>query len=140
MILQCFFHRKPRLATFCNIVNRGLFPVFKRRERDSNSRTGFAGHTLSRRASSATRASLPGLLSCECGCKGRVFHINVQTFSEDFFRNYQIQRLYDGSEQCENGRMHYLHQRDDPLHQQFNRERTFPCMSNIVGQRWNDEV
>ena len=30
-----------------------------RRERDSNSRTSFAGHTLSRRASSATRASLP---------------------------------------------------------------------------------
>ena len=29
-----------------------------RRERDSNSRTSFAGHTLSRRASSATRASL----------------------------------------------------------------------------------
>ena len=31
---------------------------FLRRERDSNSRTSFAGHTLSRRASSATRASL----------------------------------------------------------------------------------
>ena len=41
-----------------------FFPM--RRERDSNSRTSFAGHTLSRRASSATRASLPfRARSCE---------------------------------------------------------------------------
>ena len=36
------------------------FPVNvnKRREQDSNLRTGFAGYTLSRRASSTTRAPL----------------------------------------------------------------------------------
>ena len=35
-----------------------------RREQDSNLRTGFAGYTLSRRASSTTRAPL-----LVCGCK-----------------------------------------------------------------------
>ncbi len=46
----------------------GLDPLFLRKEGDSNPRTGFAGYTLSRRASSATRA--PFLV---CGCKGIVF-------------------------------------------------------------------
>ena len=36
----------------------GLNPLFLRKEGDSNPRTGFAGYTLSRRASSATRAPL----------------------------------------------------------------------------------
>ena len=39
---------------------------FLRREQDSNLRTGFAGYTLSRRASSTTRAPLLD----NCGCKG----------------------------------------------------------------------
>ena len=38
------------------------FNLSKRREQDSNLRTGFAGYTLSRRASSTTRAPL---LSCK---------------------------------------------------------------------------
>ena len=37
---------------------RGFEPVLLRREQDSNLRAGFAGYTLSRRASSATRAPL----------------------------------------------------------------------------------
>ena len=46
---------------------------FLRREQDSNLRTGFAGYTLSRRASSTTRAPLQSCLYTrflETGCKG----------------------------------------------------------------------
>ena len=41
------------------VLPRSFEPVlFLRREQDSNLRTGFAGYTLSRRASSTTRAPL----------------------------------------------------------------------------------
>ncbi len=46
--------------------------LFSRKEGDSNPRTGFAGYTLSRRASSATRAPFPNTL----GCKSRYFFTN----------------------------------------------------------------
>ena len=50
-------------------INRGgNFPVFLRRERDSNPRNPLGVYTLSRRASSTTRASLQGFV--EIGCKG----------------------------------------------------------------------
>ena len=42
--------------------------ILKRRERDSNPRNPLGVYTLSRRASSTTRASLQGLV--ETGCKG----------------------------------------------------------------------
>ena len=45
------------------------FSLALRREQDSNLRTGFAGYTLSRRASSTTRAPL--LIICDC--KGNHF-------------------------------------------------------------------
>ena len=41
------------------------FKPILRREQDSNLRTGFAGYTLSRRASSATRAPLQKLNGCK---------------------------------------------------------------------------
>ena len=40
-------------------ANLVIVSVLGRSEGDSNSRTAFDGYTLSRRASSATRASLP---------------------------------------------------------------------------------
>ena len=46
------------------------FSLVSRREQDSNLRTGFAGYTLSRRASSTTRAPLLAF----CGCKGSIFN------------------------------------------------------------------
>ena len=56
--------RKTKPAEFQRVLKS-----LERRERDSNSRTSFAGHTLSRRASSATRASL---LLCAAVTLGRV--------------------------------------------------------------------
>ena len=47
--------------------------VLSRRERDSNSRTAFDGHTLSRRASSATRASLRAGFPWFAGAKVMLF-------------------------------------------------------------------
>ena len=60
-ILQKKFREKSR-----NLTNNNR----KRREQDSNLRTGFAGYTLSRRASSTTRAPLLAI----CGCKGTIFN------------------------------------------------------------------
>ena len=60
---------KPPLSVF----RRGFWPKIKRRERDSNSRYPFGVHTLSRRASSATRASLQyvsGAFRSKPDCKG----------------------------------------------------------------------
>ena len=52
-------------------ANLVIVSVLGRSEGDSNSRTAFDGYTLSRRASSATRASL--LVVCEC--KDSVFYL-----------------------------------------------------------------
>ena len=51
-----------------------------RREQDSNLRTGFAGYTLSRRASSTTRAPL----LIVCGCKGNHFIPEYQILFSHF--------------------------------------------------------
>ena len=55
-----------------------------RREQDSNLRTGFAGYTLSRRASSTTRAPL----LFQCGCKGTNKRANNQIYLSFFNREY----------------------------------------------------
>ena len=52
-------------------ANLVIVSVLGRSDRDSNSGIGFADYTLSRRASSATRASL--LVVCEC--KDSVFYL-----------------------------------------------------------------
>ena len=58
----------------------GLDPLFLRKEGDSNPRTGFAGYTLSRRASSATRASLLGVV----GCGQSTFGVQIYCISLSF--------------------------------------------------------
>ena len=54
--------------------------TYSRREQDSNLRTGFAGYTLSRRASSTTRAPL----LIVCGCKGNHFIPEYQILFSHF--------------------------------------------------------
>ena len=54
--------------------------IRKRREQDSNLRTSFAGYTLSRRASSTTRAPLLAI----CGCKGNKKSGEWRVKSEEF--------------------------------------------------------
>ena len=54
------------------------------REQDSNLRTGFAGYTLSRRASSTTRAPL----LFQCVCKGTNKRANNQIYLSFFNREY----------------------------------------------------
>ena len=60
--------------------------LFSRKEGDSNPRTGFAGYTLSRRASSATRAPFLDSL----GCKSRYFFTNNGRFVTLFTSLTQI--------------------------------------------------
>ena len=63
------------------------FKIEKRREGDSNPRTGFAGYTLSRRASSATRAPL----LCVSGCKITTFILHWQEKDRIFIsRKHQL--------------------------------------------------
>ena len=56
----------------------GFVRLVQRRERDSNPRNPLGVYTLSRRASSTTRASLQGLV--ETGCKGIDFFLIMQEF------------------------------------------------------------
>ena len=71
---------------------------FVRSDRDSNSGTACDGYTLSRRASSATRASLHRF--CEMRCKGNDFYLKgncvllVFLFVFDFFSCLWLQ-LFD---------------------------------------------
>ena len=57
-----------------------IVSVLGRSDRDSNSGIGFADYTLSRRASSATRASLLADLSC----KGSDFFLFMGFFASFF--------------------------------------------------------
>ena len=50
--------------TLSEMLRKGFLPKKKRRERDSNSWAALGDYTLSRRASSATRASLPTQFWC----------------------------------------------------------------------------
>lgn len=70
--------------------------IVLRSDRDSNSGTGCAGYTLSRRASSATRAPLQfwwfdvvvlGLMrfAAHLRCKGTVFFLFLRVFCEFFW-------------------------------------------------------
>ena len=61
-------------------ANLVIVSVLGRSEGDSNSRTAFDGYTLSRRASSATRASLLADLSC----KGSDFFLFMGFFASFF--------------------------------------------------------
>ena len=60
----------PQIVEFVGLVCllSGFVRLVQRRERDSNPRNPLGVYTLSRRASSTTRASLQGLI--EIGCKG----------------------------------------------------------------------
>ena len=75
--------------------HRTLCKGFQRRERDSNSRYPFGVHTLSRRASSATRASLQYVvrdLSAKPDCKDRFFFGNIRKFHGYFQKSYSFTR------------------------------------------------
>ena len=83
-----YFLRKTPYRAFCK--------GFQRRERDSNSRYPFGVHTLSRRASSATRASLQyvsGAFRSKPDCKGskkiRKSHKTVKILW-DFLESYSF--------------------------------------------------
>ena len=75
------------------------FSLALRREQDSNLRTGFAGYTLSRRASSTTRAPL----LFQGGCKGTNKRGQYKT-KNDFFV-FIVERKYFRRSQSSNKRV-----------------------------------